>query len=46
MSERKSANRFEALLARDLGGVPVAFILCAAAAMLLGVGIAMASSTH
>lgn len=46
MSEHKAANRFEALLARDLGGVPVALILCAAAAILLGVGVAMASNVH
>jgi hypothetical protein len=46
MSDHKAANRFEAILASDLGGVPVALILCVVAAIVLGAGIAMASSIH
>ena len=46
MSEHKAANRFEAILASDVGGIPVVLILCVAAAIVLGAGIAMASNIH
>jgi hypothetical protein len=46
MSDNNAANRFEAILSRDVGGVPVALILCVAAAIVLGAGIAMASNIH
>ena len=43
MSDQGNEGRFATLLARDVAGVPLVLILSVAAAMLLGLGVALAS---
>ena len=44
MSDQANEGRIASFLGRDVGGVPLALILCAIAAIALGFGVAMAST--
>jgi len=44
MSDKTSTSRVGVFLTREIGGVPLALILCAVAAIALGFGVAMTST--